>query len=292
MAIKADAVTFGCDPEVAVINRKTGKVIPAWELVNAQKGQEPLDIGNGVSIHADGTALEFNIEPQRYNRFTAVVRRAVQQVQDYANTAAATKGLTVDICTFPETQEYDKKTLAHPLANVDGCDPDYCAYGDDPTIPRVRESVAATPYRYFGGHIHVGYDVAVCPPWAMARMFDLFVYAPNAHLDKQPHRKKLFGLAGLYRPKPYGFEYRTPSNFWLFSDVAADHMAYNMRSVLRAFEQNPTRVNDGFNEIDWNKTQTFLNKSDISDQDCIDFYKKEIHALSAKLGIGISASYL
>jgi hypothetical protein len=37
-------------------------------------------------------------------------------------------------------------------------------------------------------------------------------------MDDGEERKKLYGKAGAMRIKPYGVEYRTPSNWWTFTD--------------------------------------------------------------------------
>ena len=35
--------------------------------------------------------------------------------------------------------------------------------------------------------------------------------------DEDTQRRELYGQAGCFRPKPYGVEYRTLSNYWLKS---------------------------------------------------------------------------
>src|SRR5690606_38791590 len=49
---------------------------------------------------------------------------------------------------------------------------------------------------------------------------DLVVGIPSVLMDRDPsniERRKLYGRAGEYRLPAHGFEYRTPSNFWLTS---------------------------------------------------------------------------
>jgi hypothetical protein len=50
-------------------------------------------------------------------------------------------------------------------------------------------------------------------------------------------RRKLYGGAGAYREKDYGFEYRTLSNFWVFDP----------KLTKWAFEQTDRAVQDAYN---------------------------------------------
>ena len=47
-------------------------------------------------------------------------------------------------------------------------------------------------------------------------------------------RKKLYGKAGAYRPKPYGLEYRSLSNFWVFDDKLIRWVWRNTERALHA----------------------------------------------------------
>ena len=52
----------------------------------------------------------------------------------------------------------------------------------------------------------------------MAKMMDIIVGNTCVLIDRHPgnrERRKLYGLAGEYRLPKHGFEYRTPSNFWM-----------------------------------------------------------------------------
>lgn len=64
--------------------------------------------------------------------------------------------------------------------------------------------------------MHVGFSGL--DPVMVIRSMDLHLGVPSLQLDKGELRRKLYGKAGSYRPKPYGAEYRTLSNFWIFKD--------------------------------------------------------------------------
>ena len=68
-------------------------------------------------------------------------------------------------------------------------------------------------------------------------------------------RKQLYGKAGAYRPKPYGFEYRTLSNFWVFDKkliewvwrnteraLAAGDVSHEMERILEAVNNGNKKV--------------------------------------------------
>ena len=72
--------------------------------------------------------------------------------------------------------------------------------------------------RSAGGHIHVGSNLAIADPINTIRAMDLFLGVPSTQLDTGTLRRELYGKAGAFRFKNYGVEYRTLSNFWIFSD--------------------------------------------------------------------------
>lgn len=52
-------------------------------------------------------------------------------------------------------------------------------------------------------------------PLDVVKAMDLFLGVPSVLMDEGEERKQLYGKAGAHRPKPYGVEYRTLSNFWI-----------------------------------------------------------------------------
>jgi hypothetical protein len=53
-------------------------------------------------------------------------------------------------------------------------------------------------------------------------------------MDKGFLRKSLYGMPGAYRKKPFGFEYRVLSNFWIF-DPKTIEWAYDNTARALAF---------------------------------------------------------
>jgi hypothetical protein len=287
--MKAENITLGCDPELLVQStNQTIVAVPAWEVVSAKKGDTPLPISSNTSIHADGVALEFNTTPVPIRHFAD---RALNSFRDTATWVKSTgevmgKKLRA-IASVPEITDFSKEVLANPLANLDGCAVDYCAYNEDPCRPRERQPINSSSMRYLGGHIHVGYDTSIIPPWAMARFFDLFVYAPIVTSDKQPNRRPIYGLAGLYRPKPYGMEYRTPSSYWLTHGSIARTIQKNIQEIFLGFEKAPKDMNRFFNSFDWTKVKEFVDRPLHTDSDFEKFYSEVVMQAAKGLSLEI-----
>jgi hypothetical protein len=65
---------------------------------------------------------------------------------------------------------------------------------------------------------------------------DLFLGVPSILMDKGDVRKQLYGSAGAYRDKPYGGEYRTLSNFWIFDNHLIEWVWNNTSRAVDAAE--------------------------------------------------------
>jgi len=212
------AFTIGCDPELFLIKRD-GSPMSAYGVVQGTK-KEPFKVENGA-YQVDGMALEFNTDPvpvknqfDVFNRnITTVIKRLKEDVK-----AAGYKSARFNIVPV---QDFGEEIMAQQPEEAKelGCDPDWSAYTKAPN-PRPDGDVT---FRTASGHIHVGWgaDIPVEHPnhidicCDFIKCMDATVGMFMTLIDTDPRRRELYGKAGAFRPKPYGVEYRTPSNLWL-----------------------------------------------------------------------------
>lgn len=199
---------IGCDPEIFLRDRKYGSYRSAVGLIGGSK-DAPLPIDNdGSAILEDNVAVEFNTKPaSSVDEFRSGIHKVLAHLRGILPGYEFSKESAV---SFP------KEELATPQAQEFGCMPDFDAWrkcendkpaADDPNL------------RSCGGHIHVGSNIAKKKPIEVIRAMDLFLGVPSVALDTGVLRRNLYGKAGCFRFKPYGVEYRTLSNFWIFDDA-------------------------------------------------------------------------
>ncbi len=231
--------TVGCDPELFAIRKTENGVeaVSAHDLIPGDK-KNPHKVTGGA-IQVDGTAVEFNTDPvpiKDFNAWNANIVTVLKELSD----AVRQKDPSIGLLISP-VQEYPQEYFDSlpPEAKELGCDPDYCAYTLEPN-PRPPGD---RNFRTGAGHIHIGWgaDIPVdnrehheiCA--SFVKMLDATVGMFMTVIDPDPRRRELYGKAGAYRAKPYGVEYRFPSNVWLKSrgsravvhnllNTAIDHM--------------------------------------------------------------------
>ena len=197
---------IGCDPEI-FLKDEQNKFKSVIGLLGGDKWT-PLKLSEvGHACLEDNVAVEFNIPPcDSYESFAAEVQRTMQMVKDI----------------LPQNLHYDTSSavsfpsdeLNCEQAWVFGCEPDFNAWTmeENPKPHSPDKNL-----RSAGGHIHVGSNLAIADPINVIRAMDLFLGVPSTQLDSGTLRRELYGKAGAFRPKEYGAEYRTLSNFWIFS---------------------------------------------------------------------------
>lgn len=203
------SILVGSDPEVFV--RDHGKIVSAIGRVPGSKDR-PHQTRNGF-VQPDNVLAEFNINPagtkqgfvKNLNAVLADLREFVPEISIQAS----------HVYSLDELKAFGE------AAFVFGCDPDFDAYNGGNA--NAKPEAVNLGLRTAGGHIHLGYLDAGQDEdmnWKCRRTIccDVVLGLPSVILDKDTVRKELYGKAGAFRPKVYGLEYRTLSNFWLQSE--------------------------------------------------------------------------
>lgn len=207
---------IGADPEVFV--KYKGKGVSVFETGLPGNKKEPFKTPAGA-VQQDGFAAEFNIDPtpaHDFNRFNQNIVKTLADLRENLNK----NGKQFNLAIQP-VMDFDPDYMASQPEHVKelGCDPDFNAY----TLEANPRPVGDRPFRSGAGHIHFGWgaDIPVdnedhlniCA--GFVKMLDATVGLFMTYIDREPRRRELYGKAGAFRPKPYGVEYRTPSNAWI-----------------------------------------------------------------------------
>ncbi len=218
---------LGADPEVFLKDSKH-QLVSVVGLVNGNKWNpmQVEDLPKGFTLQQDNVALEFGIPPAASrDEFVAYINAVKKAGRSYL------KGLSFshESCAiFPESE------MQTAEAHIFGCEPDFNAWTH-------KENPSPKPPHQFmrsaGGHVHVETSL---PPEQVVRNLDMFLGIPSVLMDKGgAPRRQLYGKPGAYRVKPYGVEYRTLSNFWIFNDK---HIRWVWNETARAL----AALRDGF----------------------------------------------
>lgn len=209
-------IGVGCDPEIFVIDKKFNRYTSAHDLIPGTK-EAPHPVKNGA-VQVDGIALEYNTKPAytsaefaQYNTEVQAQLRAMLPEDRYA--LSMEPAVFLDKVFFDSLPEGPKEL---------GCMPDYNAYTGRQT-PAPKPTGLYSTMRTGSGHIHVSWtenaDVEdASHRWDCNFVVKCLEYTVGAYLrtwDKDKHRANLYGKAGALRYRPYGVEWRRPSNAWL-----------------------------------------------------------------------------
>lgn len=220
--------TIGADPELFLADNTSIRSV-IGKVGGTKTMPQPLPLGEGYAVQEDNVALEFCI-PACTSKAGFI--KAICDTTSFLESAMKDAyGYHFDkrsAVSFPDTE------LDHPNALEFGCDPDYNAWTK---CRNPRPKATDKRLRSAGGHIHIGFEGY--DPHDVIKAMDLFAGVPSVLLDKGDLRRQLYGKAGAFRVKPYGAEYRTLSNFWIF-DPSTIAWAYD--AVDRALRYVETGV--------------------------------------------------
>jgi hypothetical protein len=201
--------TIGADVEVFLKN-KQGEVVTAEGIIRGTK-YDPFQFLEDQPFFAtslDNVMAEFSIPPVKTREDFA---KNIQTSMDYISSILPQD---LSIFAFPAA-ELDEKFLQTENSLTFGCDPDFNAWNHG-LMNQPPNPYALGTLRTCGGHVHVGYDNPdVLVSMSLIKAMDLFIGLPMLLAEPNNQRKNVYGKAGAFRPKAYGVEYRTVSNYYI-----------------------------------------------------------------------------
>lgn len=239
--------TVGADVEMFLQDEVTNEIISAEGFIQGSK-DEPFKFDNNdpyYSTQLDNVLAEVTIPP-------------VKSADDFAE--ALTKSINYVRGTLPQgispvalaCANLDEKYLMTEQAQLFGCEPDFNAY-----TRYINEKPWCEDFsmRSAGGHVHIGFDDIEVPykgdeelfnyepdkqRCEIVKVLDLFISIPLVLMEPDSKRKELYGKAGAFRPKSYGLEYRTPSNYYLNSPELMKWVYNSTTNAIEFLNNNGT----------------------------------------------------
>lgn len=220
-------IYIGADPELFV--KKDGKFISAHGLIPGTKAKPFVVYGGAIQV--DGMALEININPTGNGEtFLSRVNSVLNELRKHLH-----PGLDM---VLSETAVFEMEYMDNvpEEAKVLGCDPDFNAYtGVENPAPDGNSNL-----RTAAGHIHIGWTegASITDPGhfiacrELTKELDYFLGLPLSLYEKNNDRRQMYGVAGSFRPKTYGLEYRVPSNVWLLHDQIMKNLLNKCMSAI------------------------------------------------------------
>lgn len=208
-------ILVGADPEFFI--SKNGEIVwPTPELFPGTK-KEPHKVPGGA-VQIDGAAIEINIEPsETADQFNENIESVMNEV--FKILPADYKAERVTSHKF----KYDMYNALPKEYKIIGCDPDYNVYTGKENRPYSENTLGTL--RFVGGHIHIGWTenqnikdyshLDACKD--VVKQMDCFIKPLQIFISLTDQREEYYGISGNYRPKSYGVEYRTPSNWWIWN---------------------------------------------------------------------------
>lgn len=249
-----DGFTFGCDPEVFLVNGD-GELQSGYGIIPGTK-QEPFPVEKGA-IQLDGMAAEINIDvAESFEDWNGNIVAVLKQLK-----AMLPKGWGL---RFLPAARFSQQVMdAQPdTAKALGCDPDYCAWTGQ--VNPTPDSSVDPLLRTGAGHVHLGWtkDMPFSDTLHLSHCFDLvkqldwFLGTWSVVKDPDVTRRSLYGKAGACRPKPYGVEYRVLSNWWLQDKETRLHVWNRMQAAVIEMQAHEySKMYEKTNEV----IQTMIN---------------------------------
>lgn len=230
---KFKLLKIGSDTEMFLKDKRSNKPVPVIGLLGGTK-EEPLsvpELGEGFAVQEDNVMVEYNIPAAKTaDEFSTSIKAMV----GYLRKKFDDKGLKLAIAP---SMIFTKSQLDHEQARRIGCEGDFCVWTRS-LNPNPKDAPELETMRSAGGHVHVSFTVDgklpddILQVEEVVKGIDASLGVMSVILDKDTRRKKLYGKSGAFRPKPYGIEYRTLSNFWITKPEYTDWVFNTIQNVF------------------------------------------------------------
>lgn len=235
--IDRTAVCIGADPEFFV---KTGDAFVSGHNFPCGGKDNPRRTEHGA-VQCDGLALELNVNPAfTTNQFVMNFRGALYDLDKIVKNWAV-GGREYYLVAEPVAL-FSKELMDRLPLHVKelGCNPDWNAYTGEANLTPKGDGLL---FRTGAGHLHIGWTEKAegFEHWEkcarLVKQLDYTVGLVTLLFDNEPRRRALYGKAGAFRPKPYGLEYRVPSNAWCKSETLARTMFHGCMKAVELLNE-------------------------------------------------------
>ena len=218
--VKQRDITFGTDVEAGLFHNGVAKNIPCTAFNTPYTKDKRKVWGLEGSYHRDNILTEFQtpVCSTWKDLCKAIMVCHKLLSEEYSR-------LNCNLVYQPVITYKDQEMVEIDEAYEMGCDPDICAYSGQEVVGPDADTMGQR--RAASGHIHIGgiEDMSDEQKRQLVLFLDAtigqYTAAREAELgDSYKYRRHWYGQAGRYRLKPYGIEYRTPSNMWVGDLIA------------------------------------------------------------------------
>lgn len=206
-------ITVGADPEAFLFNTRTNRIVSSIGIVDGDK-QNPYQISDTTFVQKDNIMLEFNIIPANTREgFINNINKAKREINAYIQD----KDPNLKVLFTTPSAVADDDILQDEECRIFGCDPDINAYTRE--FNKTLDVEEVGNLRFAAGHVHIGHEfISFEDKIETVKTLDILLGYLNGINPLNKERNKYYGKLGNFRDKPYGLEYRTPSNIWLEND--------------------------------------------------------------------------
>lgn len=249
-------IAVGSDLELFLYDNVEKKIVPCVGLLDGTKDAPYIPEGypDGFAIQEDNVMVEYNIPPATTpGMFAKNMRLGRQMVLGELNRRYGTK---YSLYTKKHVHKFRAVDLTSNQAQCIGCEPDRNAYEGGTT--RINPPPPGLT-RACGGHIHLGGDFR-CPDFVAALFAEYFLgVCGGLHSPETDPRTKWYGKPGIYREKPYGIEYRSPSNKWGMTQQGMEMVGdLGIRCARYLTETDAVVLQRAFRRMPWVKVRAYM----------------------------------